>query len=407
MAESSERRFGSRRIGWWAVGILGALSVVGAAWSNWRLSRDQDRPLGDLHVYIDAAKFVQRGGDLYDYRTAREALGFTYPPIAEVILSPLSRVSEILINPLWTLSTFVVVAFLAWLIVRYSRPNAMRSSENFVLIAFATFFLLETVQVQSNIVAGQISIFLIVAVVLDICGPWPRHLRGILVGAAAAIKLTPLIFIPYFIITKQWRAFANSVGAFAGLTVLGAILHPDWSATYWLSAIYDTSRIGETAFSGNQSARGMFARLGVTGLSQVILWLVVAGSATVAAYIQARRSAKRGDELSAICLLGCASVLLSPVSWPFHALWVPLIAIILVLRKTPISMVAGFGVAVVCVGWSQIVHLLGSNTIGGRIFIESITIISLAICVLGIGGFGQVKCDPGAPPESRRAPSGE
>src|ERR1700689_5940094 len=52
---------------------------------------------------------------------------------------------------------------------------------------------------------GQINLLLMAAIIWDLRQPDSRRLKGIATGLAAGIKLTPLIFIPYLVLTRKWR----------------------------------------------------------------------------------------------------------------------------------------------------------------------------------------------------------
>lgn len=76
-----------------------------------------------------------------------------------------------------------------------------------------------TEPIRDTISFGQVNVFLKALVLTDVLLPKPKYLRwttGILVGMAAAIKLTPLVFDFYFVIRKQWRGAITTGAAFAG-----------------------------------------------------------------------------------------------------------------------------------------------------------------------------------------------
>jgi hypothetical protein len=54
----------------------------------------------------------------------------------------------------------------------------------------------------------------------------PDRIKGIGIGLAAGIKLTPLIFIPYLLFTRRVRAAAVSALTFAVTVGLGYVLLP-------------------------------------------------------------------------------------------------------------------------------------------------------------------------------------
>ena len=56
--------------------------------------------------------------------------------------------------------------------------------------------------------------------------------RGILVGLAAAIKVTPIILIPYLFLTRQGRSGVRAIGAFAGAALLATAFNASTSWSY-------------------------------------------------------------------------------------------------------------------------------------------------------------------------------
>ncbi|MCB8808895.1 glycosyltransferase 87 family protein, partial [Escherichia coli] len=70
---------------------------------------------------------------------------------------------------------------------------------------------------------------------------WPT---GLLIGIAAGIKLTPLVFGLYFLATGNWRGLRNMALGFVGTIAFGFLVLPKESIAYWLQLLPDTSRIG-------------------------------------------------------------------------------------------------------------------------------------------------------------------
>ncbi len=71
--------------------------------------------------------------------------------------------------------------------------------------------------VRSNFDYGQINLILMLMIVADLTWvrpPW----RGVLVGVAAAIKLTPLIFLFSFVAERDRRSLLRGIGAFIVVT---------------------------------------------------------------------------------------------------------------------------------------------------------------------------------------------
>ena len=64
---------------------------------------------------------------------------------------------------------------------------------------------------RRNTTYGQVNVFLLLLVLVDLVATRARG-RGSLVGLAAAIKLTPMIYIFVFIFRRDWRTVFQCVG---------------------------------------------------------------------------------------------------------------------------------------------------------------------------------------------------
>jgi alpha-1,2-mannosyltransferase len=175
--------------------------------------------------------------------------------------------------------------------------------------------------VRATLGMGQINLVLLAAVVADVLlvsMPWPR---GLLVGLAAAVKLTPLVAVPFFMLRGDRRAAFVSLLSFAAATALGAVLAPWDSLRYWTWAVFAADRIGKPISAPNQNLRAVVARLGLTGPVGVAVWVmaavVVVGLATVAA----RRALRARQPGLALVLVAIAGLLVSPMSWSHHWVW--------------------------------------------------------------------------------------
>jgi hypothetical protein len=90
-----------------------------------------------------------------------------------------------------------------------------------LLIAGAVFW---TEPVQRTLYLGQIELVLMALILWDMLRPGQPRWQGIGVGIAAGIKLVPLIFIPYLLLTRRFRQAAVAAGTFAGTMVLGFLV---------------------------------------------------------------------------------------------------------------------------------------------------------------------------------------
>jgi alpha-1,2-mannosyltransferase len=294
---------------WW----LPAL-VVAAIESMAALSRPAGDRLADLGVYVDAVTGLRHGASLYDFVSAQDA-PFTYPPFAGLVFWPLTFAPTPALRLGWTGATLATVVALSVLLARTADPPWRHRAPVIAAVLF------ESAPVSSDLRFGQVSVGLAALVALDLLAlrGWRHH--GALIGVAAAVKLTPLIFIPLLWFAGRRRAATVAAGTFAACGVLGWIALPADSRRFWGTELWHVDRLGHITSTGNQSLHGALLRLGVDGPAGSLLVLVVAGSAAAIALRRAARSGRRGDWLSAVTVVGAASTVLSPVSWTHHQLW--------------------------------------------------------------------------------------
>jgi alpha-1,2-mannosyltransferase len=153
--------------------------------------------------------------------------------------------------------------------------------------------------------------------------------RGALIGVAAAIKLTPAIFVLYFLVRRDWRAAITSAATFAGLVVAGFLVAPGDSLQYWLHSLLNPDRIGDMSLSTNQSIRGLLRGLGLAPGVETLLWAALAAAVVATAVFVARRTR---DDLVALFVIAGAGLLASPVSWLHHWVWCVPVLVFLALR---------------------------------------------------------------------------
>ena len=100
-------------------------------------------------------------------------------------------------------------------------------------------------------------------------------------GLAGAIKLTPLVFLPYYLLTRQWRQAAVCGGSFVAATGLAFAVLPSASVAYWTEKLWQTGRVGRTDSTVNKSLLGTLTRQLPDGVPVNLVWLAVAAAVAV------------------------------------------------------------------------------------------------------------------------------
>lgn len=316
-------RLVGRLTGWH--GVL-ALLAVGAA-GAFLLTYPRAFLGTDFDVYRGAAAAVLRGEPLYGFASSLN-LQFTYPPIAAMVFTPLALLPATVAGAVWTLLSVLAMEAVIWSLL--GPLGVTDPAARIRWTAVASLVMLPLAPVTFNLWIGQINIILLLLVIVDLVGAKGRF-RGVGVGIAAGIKLTPLIFVPYLLFTRDRRAAGTAALTFGATILASFLLLPRDTVQYWVTDLWDFKRVTEipdqkVALTLNASIRGVLDLLDVPRSSAV--WLVLAALVGVAGLAVAIRVARRGHGLTGMLACAVTGLLISPVSWIFHWVWcVPLLVV--------------------------------------------------------------------------------
>ena len=155
--------------------------------------------------------------------------------------------------------------------------------------------------VRTNLNLGQINIVLVLMIVTDLTigvswrgRPVPK---GVMVGVAAAVKLTPLVFIPYLALCGQWRAARNAALTFVVATAAMFAVAPGACWPYFTKDAFDISRVGSTVSLGSQTLHAAIVRSHLpvpSAISDLVVIGVLCGGIVLAASAYRRSSPMLG-----------------------------------------------------------------------------------------------------------------
>lgn len=292
-------------------------------------------------------------------------LPFTYPPLAAIVFSPFawlhmpaaSVAITLLTLALLMVSTAIVLTRLdVWdTSTALPGPPWLRRLWLTVMIVAPAAIWLEPI--NSNFAFGQINAVLMTLVIADCFPrrtPWPR---GVLLGLGIALKLTPAVFLLYLVLRRDNRAALTAVASLAAATAVGFVLAWDDSWEYWTRTVHHTDRIGAAALNTDQNIAGGLARLGLGEHERLLLW-VAASLLVLGLTIWAmRRALRAGEPTLAIICVALFGLVVSPVSWSHHWVWmVPAVLVTAVLgwrrRNVALAVVSAAGVALMA--WTPI-----------------------------------------------------
>ncbi|WP_367130268.1 glycosyltransferase 87 family protein [Saccharothrix sp. HUAS TT1] len=271
----------------------------------------------DFKVYDVSGNAVLNGISPFDVATDDDLL-FIYSPFAALLFVVVAVLNIHVAFTIWTFASVLALAVSIWLVIGLMSPESRERRGKYAVVGAAAA--LFTAPVWVMIGNGQINILLMLLVLLDVARR-PGRFQGIAVGIAAGIKLTPLVFVVYFLFTGRVRAAVVSGVTFAATVLIGFLVLPS-ASLHWLGGVMtDTTRMMPPDHGPwNESIRGMLGQLpGVLHAPWFALAVaVVVGFAGLALSVRASR---KGWEAAGVIAIAVTSLLVSPISWPHHWVW--------------------------------------------------------------------------------------
>ena len=301
----------------------------------------------DLGIYRDGGLIVRhayhfrsgRPTPLYDWVSPGGGNPFTYPPFAAGIFAAASFLAPAALQ--WGMTALSLGALIAAVWLTMDSSGVPRSRIGAAAVMAVCAVALWTQPVQSTFGLGQINLLLIAAIIWDLrpagarggpagqAGRPGRWWTGAATGVAAGIKLTPLIFIPYLLVTRRFRHAAVAAGTFAATVGIGFAVMPGASLAYWRSGLLDRANGGQRsnlefffASAWNQSLRGVLSRIMQHAQLAAGPWLIAALLTAVVGILSAAWLHKDGFPMLGLLACALAGLLISPISWLHHWAWV-------------------------------------------------------------------------------------
>ncbi|MFD7654238.1 mannosyltransferase [Actinosynnema sp. NPDC059797] len=294
-------------------------------WYAWRLGNPADWGMIDLKVYWSLAPNLLTD-QLYSINmpfTADFPLPFTYPPFAALVFLPISSLPWLAARVLWQVLSLVC---LWWLVRTALRLLASRAGQPYDATwsrraLLWTGLALWCEPVRKTLDFGQINLVLVAGTFAAMVAT-RQAVAGLGVGVAAGLKLTPAISGLYFLVTRRFAAAAWSVAGFAVTVALGFVASAGDSWRYWFELLGAADRVGPVGSAINQSLRGALSRTFGYDVGTSWPWLLAVAVSAVLTGFALRAAVRAGDTLAAVVAVQLFGLLLSPISWSHHWLWV-------------------------------------------------------------------------------------
>jgi alpha-1,2-mannosyltransferase len=302
----------------WTVGIASTIAAITEA-----ILQATHRLQLDMAVYLMGSRHLVDGHLYLVSLPAPPHLPFTYPPFAALAFLLLTLLSEQGAQWVWSVVSVAALFAMLWLSLRAVYPAQGKSQRVVVALVLMTPALwIEPVHLTLGF--GQINIVLAALILGDLTGRVPigsRTLpRGVLVGIAAAVKLVPLVFVPYLFLTRQTRAGWTALGTFLGCSALAAVVSPGASWSYWTKYATDAQRVGGVFYISNQSLRAVVDRLDHHVVSTGLV-TGLAGVALVLGLVLATWAYRTSTSFLGLLVCATTGLIVSPITWAHHMVW--------------------------------------------------------------------------------------
>jgi alpha-1,2-mannosyltransferase len=354
------------RIAVWCV--LPLLAIAALTYASWRLLGHIPYRI-DIDVYQMGARAWLDNRPLYRDTMFHTPIGlnlpFTYPPLAAIVFCPFAWLRMPAASVAITCTTLVLL--IVAIMVVLTRLDVWGSSRVlpgppwwrrwWLALAVVAAGAIWLEPIKSNFAYGQINVVLMTLVIAD-CLPrrtaWPR---GVLLGLGIALKLTPAVFLLYFLLRRDGRAVLTAVCSFAAATLAGFVLAWRDSWEYWTNTVRNTDRIGAATLNTNQNIAGALARSGLGEQERFVLWVLGCLLVLAVTIWATRRVLGAGEPTLAVICVALFGLVVSPVSWSHHWVWVlPALLVTAVLawrrRSAALAAISLAGVALMV--WTPI-----------------------------------------------------
>ncbi|MGH3156363.1 MAG: glycosyltransferase 87 family protein [Streptosporangiaceae bacterium] len=279
----------------------------------------------DLRIYNHGGLVVRNApGKLYVWRSIK----FTYTPFAAMVFAAGSLLPWTLLKALMLMISLGALVGTVWLAFG---GLGWRGRARIVATLVLSAVGLWSEPVQRGLHLGQVELILMLLIVWDMSLDDRRSWKGAAIGLAAGIKLVPLIFIPYLVLTGKLRQAAVATGVFAATVLTGFAFLPTASDKFWLTGYFlNSGNVGGAGSLLNQSILAILIRGDHGNVTAATpLWIVLAlviGAAGLIAAVILHRS---GQPVAGWVACAITGLLVSPISWDHHWLWiVPVLAVL-------------------------------------------------------------------------------
>ncbi|HAT3894991.1 TPA: DUF2029 domain-containing protein, partial [Corynebacterium striatum] len=311
----------------WALTLFGLIAGTVGMILHVRMT---DFPI-DMVIYREGVKAYLEGRSMYSepMMAGDIALPFIYPPFGALAMVPLTApdwiTHDMAGNIMNVLSDVLVLACLYFIF------RALLKDRTWLLpvvsLVWALTMAFEPIRLNNGF--AQVNIVIMALVILDLV-PRKRWLpQGILIGLAAAIKITPLAMLLYFLLRKELKPILITIGTAAAATLAAAAVRWQAFVEFFTSKLLDMGSGADfgvaTDYQSNSSLKAVVQRLfpstesmEANGTLINTIWLVLALAVVAVGSLLILALLKRNMLIDAQLVTALVMLLISPVSWSHH-----------------------------------------------------------------------------------------
>jgi len=206
--------------------------------------------------------------------------------------------------------------------------------------------------------------------------------------------------VDYLLLTRRFRAAAVASGTFAVTVLVPFAAMPRASRLYWLGGLFlNPKRLGNVHYVGNQSLYGALLRLlgsAAAARPYQLLADVLIGLGGLALATWAYR---RGQEMAGVLVCALTGLLVSPVSWSHHWVWIaPMLVALTDFATRPPSLAAAVRwrrrcwlcAAAAAVVFSGLIWAVPSPAVQGYVMTVPQQLIGDLYVLAGLAGLGVI-----------------
>ena len=268
----------------------------------------------DFRVYYGAAQDLLRGANPYQ-QLYSENIPFNYPPSALLFLFPFAITSLKMAQIVWLALSFLSLFATGWIFFKLYLPKREWWLK---LLLMAVLF--QNFPTKFTLVMGQVNLL----VLFLISASFFFYLKkketpsGLLLGLAAALKISPILLTIFFLARRKFRIVAIALITFIVSNLIFLFLSPDTLFSYFKTVLPNLLQAANQGYYYDQSFLSLMARLGGTGEIWQILNLFFLVGGTGLLLVKFGRLKDSFSELRFFSLSLSLIVMTNAFAWQHH-----------------------------------------------------------------------------------------